>query len=133
MIDGAHVLTPGVLHFGMAGLATYAPAIVATQQWYVGPGQQGDAMDGGYDQELEDRLFDAIGWPTDGYRLFEIGHFIGDRDWFDGMLGEQLPLRPAGPARAGRRLRRELLARRAAATPTSSSTSGSVRSPGVTV
>ena len=45
MIDGAHVLTPGVLHFGLAGLATYAPAIVATQQWYVGPGQQGDAMD----------------------------------------------------------------------------------------
>ena len=58
MIDGAHVLTPGVLRFGLAGLATYAPAIVATQQWYVGPGQQGDAMDDGYDQDYEDRLFD---------------------------------------------------------------------------
>ena len=22
----------------------------------------------------------------DGYRLFEIGHFIGDRDWFDGII-----------------------------------------------
>ena len=27
----------------------------------------------------------AIAWPHDGYRLFEIGHFVGDRDWFDGV------------------------------------------------
>ena len=66
MIDGAHIVTPGVLRFGLAGLATYRPAIVATQQWYVGPGQQGDAMDNGYDQAYEDRLFDAINWPNDG-------------------------------------------------------------------
>ncbi len=85
MIDGAHVLTPGVLHFGLAGLSTYAPAIVATQQWYVGPGQQGDVMRAGYDQSYEDRLFESIKWPSAGHRLFEIGHFIGDRDWLDGM------------------------------------------------
>ncbi|MBK5289953.1 MAG: class I SAM-dependent methyltransferase [Acidimicrobiia bacterium] len=85
MIDGAHVLTPGVLHFGLAGLRTYAPAIVATQQWYVGPGQQGDAMDDGYDQEYEDRLFESIRWPSAGHRLFEIGNFVGDRDWLDGL------------------------------------------------
>ena len=59
MIDGAHVLTPGVLRYGLAGSATYAPAIVSTQQWYVGPGQQGDAIDDGYDQAYEDRLFDG--------------------------------------------------------------------------
>lgn len=85
MIDGAHVLTPRVLRYGLAGLSTYAPAIVATQQWYIGPGDQGDAMLTGYDQEYEDGLFDAIEWPVDGYRLFDIGSFIGDRDWFDGM------------------------------------------------
>jgi cephalosporin hydroxylase len=85
MIDGAHVLTPGVLRFGMAGLKTYEPAIVATQQWYVGPGQQGHAMDDGYDEDYEDRLFAAIEWPHAGYRLFEIGHFVGDRDWLDGV------------------------------------------------
>ena len=86
MIDGAHVLTPGVLHFGMLAMETYAPAIVATQQWYVGPGQQGDAQQSGYDQAVEDRLFAGIKWPADGYRLFEIGHFIGERDWFDGIV-----------------------------------------------
>ena len=86
MIDGAHVLTPGVLCFAMKALDAYAPAVVATQQWYVGPGQQGDAQQAGYDQRVEDRLFNGIDWPVDGYRLFEIGHFIGERDWFDGIV-----------------------------------------------
>jgi cephalosporin hydroxylase len=85
MIDGAHVLTPRVLHLGLAGLEAYDPAVVATQPWYVGPGQQGDVMRAGYDQSVEDALFERIDWPRDGYRLFEIGHFTGDRDWFDGL------------------------------------------------
>ena len=85
MIDGAHILTPRVLHYGLVGLEAYAPAVVATQAWYVGPGQQGDVMRMGYDQSIEDALFERIGWPGDGYRLFEIGHFAGDRDWFDGL------------------------------------------------
>jgi cephalosporin hydroxylase len=85
MIDGAHVLTPRVLHYGLAGLEAYEPAVVATQAWYVGPGQQGDVMRAGYDQSVEDALFDRIEWPHNGYRLFEVGHFAGDRDWFDGL------------------------------------------------
>ncbi|MEK6250807.1 MAG: CmcI family methyltransferase [Actinomycetota bacterium] len=84
MIDGAHLLTPGVLHFATLGLSTYAPAIVTVKHWYVGPGQQPQAVSAGYEKEFEDRLFVEIGWPTDGYRLFEISHSIGDRDWFDG-------------------------------------------------
>ena len=84
MIDGAHVLTPGVLRYGMLGLSTYEPAVVTAKQWYVGPGQQPQTVAGGYGRDVEDRLFALINWPKDGYRLFEIGHFIGDRDWFDG-------------------------------------------------
>lgn len=85
MIDGAHVLTPGVLRYGMAGLELYGPAIVATQQWYVGPGQQPESIANGFDSAAEDRLFEQIGWPSRGYDLFDIGHLIGDRDWFDPM------------------------------------------------
>ena len=85
MIDGAHVLTPGVLHFGMLGLSTYAPAVVSVQQWYVGPGEQNETVAKGYDEGYEDRLFEQVEWPLDGYRLFDIGHFIGGRDWFDGQ------------------------------------------------
>src|SRR5262249_53795328 len=84
MIDGAHVLTPGVLHFAMTGLSAYPGSLVVTQQWYLGPGQQGDTVEKGYTTEIEDRLFDAIEWPVDGYRLFDIGHFIGERDWLRG-------------------------------------------------
>jgi cephalosporin hydroxylase len=86
MIDGAHVLTPGVFRRAVDASRVFAPAAVAIQQWYVGPGQQGDALQAGYDQTAEDALFKAVRWPVDGYRLFEIGHFIGDRDWFDGMV-----------------------------------------------
>jgi cephalosporin hydroxylase/SAM-dependent methyltransferase len=84
MIDGAHMLTPGVLRLGMLGLSTYGPAVVTARQWFLGPGQQPEMVAEGYDRELEDGLLEEIGWPADGYRLFEIGHFIGPRDWFDG-------------------------------------------------
>jgi cephalosporin hydroxylase len=96
MIDGAHVVTPGVLRYGMTGLRTYGPAIVATQQWFVGPGQQGDVMVDGYDQDYEDRLFEEISWPRDGYRLFDIGHFIGERDWLDGLWESNCLFVPRG-------------------------------------
>lgn len=85
MIDGAHVVTPGVLRYGMLGLKAYDPAIVAVQAWYVGPGQQGEAMRSGYNQDAEDHLFRRINWPDQGYRLFEIGHVVGDRDFLDGL------------------------------------------------
>jgi cephalosporin hydroxylase len=84
MIDGAHLLTPGVLHYGMLGSSVYAPAVVTAKQWFVGPGQQPITVASGYDGEVEDQLLAEIDWPTDGYRLFEISHFIGNRDWFDG-------------------------------------------------
>ena len=85
MVDGAHVLTPGVLHHGMTGLRAYEPSVVAVQPWYLGPGQQGEAMRSGYDQDVEDALFEQISWPSNGYDLFEISHFQGDRDWLDGL------------------------------------------------
>jgi cephalosporin hydroxylase/glycosyltransferase involved in cell wall biosynthesis len=96
MIDGAHIVTPGVLRYAMLGLETYRPAIVAVQQWFVGPGQQGEAMLRGYDHSYEDQLFAEIEWPVDGYRLFEIGHFVGGRDWFDGLFESNCFFVPRG-------------------------------------
>lgn len=85
MIDGAHVVTPGVIRYAMMAMRNHAPAIVATQQFFVGPGQQSQVMDDGYDEVYEDKLFEKIKWPTAGYRLFDIGSFIGERDWFSGI------------------------------------------------
>ena len=86
MIDGAHVLTPGVLRFGMLGLSDLCAggrrnAAVVRRPGPAARGHRATATT----SAIEDRLFEQIEWPTDGYRLFEIGHFIGDRDWFDGM------------------------------------------------
>ena len=83
MIDGAHMLTPGVLSHAMAATRAYGPAMVTTQPFHLGPGQQGTTMGDGYNQDTEDGLLADIEWPSDGYRLFDIGVFQEDRDWFD--------------------------------------------------
>ncbi|MGI9603068.1 MAG: CmcI family methyltransferase [Acidimicrobiales bacterium] len=87
MIDGAHVLSPGVFKHTQKAVAAYELPVVITQHWYVGPGEQSEVIYDGYDQAYEDRLFRSIDWPHKGYRLFEISHPIARRDWFDG-LGE---------------------------------------------
>ena len=87
MIDGAHVLTPGILAYGTKAFAIYANPVVATRYWFTGPGQQGDTVLAGYDAEAEDELFDRIAWPSEGYRLFEIGVFITpNADWMSNFF-----------------------------------------------
>ncbi len=73
MVDGARLATPGLLHFGRAGVRIHETAVVATLGWYLGHDFQRYAMRDGYDQAAEDALLAKIGWPQDGYRLFEIG------------------------------------------------------------
>ena len=106
MIDGAHVLTPGVLHYGMVGLATYAPAVVADPAVVRGPGPAGRRLDEGYDQEFEDRLFarDPLAHrrlpPVRDRPLHRRPRLVRRYN------REQLPLRSPGAARAGRGVRR---------------------------
>jgi hypothetical protein len=73
MIDGARIATPGMLHFARHGVRLYDDAVVATLGWYLGHDFQGWAVQRGYGEAREDALLDAIAWPDDGYRLFEIG------------------------------------------------------------
>lgn len=73
MIDGARVVTPGLLHFARHGARLYDKAVVATLGWYLGPDFQWRSMESGYDRAREDALLESIDWPNDGYRLFEIG------------------------------------------------------------
>jgi glycosyltransferase involved in cell wall biosynthesis len=73
MIDGARIVTPGLLHFACHGARLYDKAVVATLGWYLGPDFQWRSMESGYDRAREDALLDSIDWPNDGYRLFEIG------------------------------------------------------------
>src|SRR5260370_3017333 len=73
MIDGARIVTPGLLHFARHGAGLYDKAVVATLGWYLGHDFQSWSMQHGYNQAREDALLNSIDWPNDGYRLFEIG------------------------------------------------------------
>lgn len=73
MIDGARIVTPGLLHFARHAARLYDASVVAVPGWYLGHDFQRWSMLAGYDHEREDALLASIDWPQDGYRLFEIG------------------------------------------------------------
>ncbi len=83
MIDGAHVLTPGVVREAMAVLHDDPEAVVALRQWFIGGDQRWLAL-AGYTREMEDPMFRAIRWPEDGYGLFRIGAPMDEspQHWF---------------------------------------------------
>jgi hypothetical protein len=72
MIDGARLLTPGVLPWGMRLLALAPRAMVEVRGWHLGPKIQPESVMEGYDNEEERRLLQTIDWPENGYRLWEI-------------------------------------------------------------
>lgn len=72
MIDGARIVTPGLLHFARHGVRLHSQAVVVAPGWYLGYDFQRWAVRYGYNREREDALLAAIHWPHDGYRLFEI-------------------------------------------------------------
>jgi glycosyltransferase involved in cell wall biosynthesis len=84
VIDGAHMLTPGVLQYFQYASTLFKNPVITTRYWFLGPGQQGDTIFNGYNKAEEDILLERINWPSDGYRLFEIGVFIGlnNPNWF---------------------------------------------------
>ena len=86
MIDGAHVLTPGIFRQALQAWHQDAEAVVAIRHWFVGGDQRWLAM-AGYTRGHEDRLFERIRWPQNGYELFRIGAPIGENPepWFDGL------------------------------------------------
>ncbi|GAB3322445.1 glycosyltransferase family 2 protein [Haliea atlantica] len=73
MVDGAHLLTPGVLDWAGRAFAAFDEPVVAVRYFYLGPGEQPETVKSGYNQTREDALLDSIDWPRDGYRLFEVG------------------------------------------------------------
>lgn len=84
MIDGARIVTPGLLHFARHGAHFAENAVVVAPGWYLGYDFQRWAIRYGYDQTREDALLAAIDWPQDGYRLFEIATI--DESSVDGWL-----------------------------------------------
>jgi hypothetical protein len=85
MIDGARMVSPGLLHFAREGVRLHDQAAVTALGWNLGfDARQRWAVDCGYTREREDALLEAVGWPQDGYRLFEISAFDSSSSdgWF---------------------------------------------------
>lgn len=72
LIDGARLVTPGLLSFAKDGAALHDCAVVSTTSWFLGFDDQRWARQTGYTKEREDALLESIHWKADGYRLFEI-------------------------------------------------------------
>jgi glycosyltransferase involved in cell wall biosynthesis len=84
MIDGARIVTPGILRHTLTALRLYDRPVVATLAWHLGPDNQARSIHKGYCQEVEDRLLAESGWESDGYRLFNISALAGScgNGWF---------------------------------------------------
>jgi len=84
VLDGARMVSPGVLALARSALDVDRSALVTTLAWHLGPEHQTISQQSGYCAEVEDGLLESIGWPEDGYRLFEIAALAGanTQGWF---------------------------------------------------
>ncbi|HZP68217.1 MAG TPA: glycosyltransferase [Rudaea sp.] len=84
VIDGAHILSPGVLRLSEQAFRLFPRPFVATVPLHLGPKVQSQSVSEGYDQRAEDGLLQKLAWKDDGYRLFAgAGSFAdGSFGWF---------------------------------------------------
>ena len=84
MIDGARILSPGIMKYALHAIQTSQNPVVGTLGWHLGPDFQMRSVLSGYNQKVEDQLLERIDWPKDGYRLFEISSLAGSSEngWF---------------------------------------------------
>jgi len=84
MIDGAHILSPGVIANTFAAFSAYENPFVATVPFHLGAEVQNRSILKGYNQSVEDRLLATQDWKADGYRLFLLTGSLSDGSmgWF---------------------------------------------------
>lgn len=88
-IDGARMLSPGLVHYTLGALVHWPRPFVYTLGMHLGPKPQNESMLEGYDQSAEDALLAGTAWRDDGYRLFGISSLaLSSRDGFFGQLSE---------------------------------------------
>jgi glycosyltransferase involved in cell wall biosynthesis len=75
MIDGARMLTPGLIKNTILGHGISSAAVVTVPSYHLGHQIQQEAVKTGYGVHAERHLLSSISWPEQGYRLFEIACF----------------------------------------------------------
>lgn len=77
MIDGARMVTPGVVHNVLMAFSLNADAMVAVPGYHLGENEQQFHLTHGYTEEKEQALLDEIDWQRNGYGLFDISCLSG--------------------------------------------------------
>ena len=84
VIDGAHILSPGIYALSTHAFAQFNAPLIATVPFHLGPKLQNHSVREGYSQKTEDALLARCGWNHNGYCLYTIaGSFADDgMGWF---------------------------------------------------
>lgn len=77
MIDGARMVTPGVVRHILLGHRLFDTAVVSVPGYHLGRELQQEAVNSGYGLDEERALLRSIEWPADGYRLFDVACLSG--------------------------------------------------------
>ena len=77
VVDGARLVTPGIIKWALTALRSFASPFVTTMSWHLGSDRQFVTVPQGYNQEIEDRLLEEIDWQNNGYDLLSISSFAG--------------------------------------------------------
>ncbi|WP_252272073.1 glycosyltransferase [Pseudomonas subflava] len=77
MIDGARMVTPGVVRLALEAFRMAPHAAVSAPGYHIGHKLQQVAVNEGYDENAEAKLLAGIEWPKDGYRLYDIAVLSG--------------------------------------------------------
>lgn len=77
MIDGARMVTPGVLHHAAMAFAITPDALVAVPGYHLGETDQHLQDNTEANKAVEQSLLRSIDWQNNGYGLFEISHQSG--------------------------------------------------------
>ena len=72
IVDGARMVTPGLVGATLAALQALKNPFVCTLAWHLEPDVQNKSISQGYIQIAEDALLASIDWPANGYGLFDI-------------------------------------------------------------
>jgi hypothetical protein len=90
IVDGARMVTPGLIRESLRALQAYSNPFVCALAWHLGPDVQNLTILQGYDQEREDQLLESINWRKNGYGLFAISTLAQSSrvGFLGGMPGE---------------------------------------------
>lgn len=77
LIDGARILSPGILSNIVKAEKLFARPFVYTLGMHLGHQRQNEALLDGYNQQVENELLASVNWQEDGYRLFNIACLAG--------------------------------------------------------